>query len=191
MWIASALVFTYTIVVTAPKIINSSDSEVCASVNDSVKIYCTFNASTKDGATIVVWLKDHSVISGCDNETGPVQGVNNVIISILNLKNLTHHQGKYTCYCYYNQSIVMSNKPISSDHTTINVHTDCATGKVKTVKTSYFNNCTCVAIVHLILTENNIPWTVIIITGAVLALLIFLSVICAVIYVIRRSKNII
>ena len=40
-----------------------------------------------DGATIVVWLiiKDHSVIiiSGYDNETRPVEGVDNVIISKL------------------------------------------------------------------------------------------------------------
>ena len=119
---------------TTPKIINSSDSDVCAAINDSVKIYCSFNAATMDGATIVVWLKDHSVISGYDNETRPVQGKDNVIISILNLKNLTHHQGKYICYCYYNQSMVTSNKPISSEQATINVHTDCATGKSKKSK---------------------------------------------------------
>ena len=149
---ASELAFTYTAVLTTPKIINSSDSEVCASINDSVKIYCSFNASTMDGVTIVVWLKDHSVISGYDNETRPVQGKDNVIISSLNIVNLTDHQGKYTCYCYYNQNIVTSNKLFSSDQATVNVQTDCATGKGKKSKdkpllelymcsyiTSYFN----------------------------------------------------
>ena len=111
-----------------PKIINNSASEVCATLNDSVKIYCTFNASTIDGATIVVWLKDHTVINGYDNETNPVGGKDNVLSSVLYMKRFTHEdQGKYTCYCYYNQSIVTSNKSVTSDHATVNVHTDCAT----------------------------------------------------------------
>ena len=116
MRIASELVFTYTAVVTSPKIINSSDSEVCVPINDSVKIYCTFSASTMDGATIVVWLKDHLVISGYDNETRPVRGEDNIIISILNIKNFTHEDRReYTCYCYYNQSIVTSDELVTSD----------------------------------------------------------------------------
>ena len=111
---------------TTPKIINSSASEVCATLNENVKIYCTFNASTMDGATIVVWLKDHTVISGYNNETRPVE--DNGILSILNFESFTHEdQGKYTCYCYYNQSIVTSTKPVTSDQATVNVHTDCAT----------------------------------------------------------------
>ena len=32
-------------VFTTPKIVSSSDSEVCGSVNDSVKIHCSFNAA--------------------------------------------------------------------------------------------------------------------------------------------------
>ena len=51
---------------------------------------------------------------------------------------------------------------------------------------------TCVAVVHLILTDNDIPWTWVIVIsgGALLALSIVLSIIlAAVIYVIRRSKN--
>ena len=79
-----------------------------------------------DGATIVVWLKDQSVIRGYDNEIRPVEGEDNVIISILHIKKFTHKdQGEYTCYCYYNRSIVTSDKPVTSDQATINVHTDC------------------------------------------------------------------
>ena len=116
---------------TIPKIINSTASEVCATLNESIKIYYTFNASTVDGATIVVWLKDHSVISGYDNETRPVE--DNVMLSILNIESVTHEdQGEYTCYCYYNQNMVTSDNLVISDQATVNVHIDCASGKGKT-----------------------------------------------------------
>ena len=121
---------SYTAVFNTPKIINSSANEVCATLNDSVKIYCTFNASTIDGATIVVWLKDHTVISGYDNETRPVE--DNVILSILNFESFTREdQGEYSCYCYYNQNMVTSDNLVTSDQATVNVHIDCASGKGK------------------------------------------------------------
>ena len=72
----------------SPKIISSSSNEVCAIVNDSVSLHCTFNASTMEGATIVVWLKNQSEITGYDNETRPVQGEDNVLVSILNMKKI-------------------------------------------------------------------------------------------------------
>ena len=62
--------------------------------------------------------------------------------------------------------------------------------KVKKVRMSCFKNCIFVVILHLFLTENNIPWTLVIIISGALAFVIVLSVICTVIYVIRRrSKN--
>ena len=122
----------YTAVLTIPKIISSSGSEVCTTINDDVSVSCSFNASTLDGATIVVWLKDYSAISGYDNETRPVQGVDNVVISILHIKHLSYEdQGKYTCYCYYNRSMVTSDNLVTSDQATVMVHTDCASGKSK------------------------------------------------------------
>ena len=85
-----------------------------------------------DGATIVVWLKDHSVISGYDNETRPVEGEDNVMISILKIENFTHDdQGEYACYCYYNRSIVTFDELVTSDQATANIHTDCDSGKGK------------------------------------------------------------
>ena len=117
---------------TTPKIINSSDSEVYVTINDSVKMHCSFNASTLDKTTIVVWLKDQSVISGYDNETRPVEGEDNVIISILNIKNFSYKdQGEYACYCYYNRSIVKSHKLVNSDQATFNVHADFDNDKSK------------------------------------------------------------
>ena len=169
---------------TAPKIINSSASEVCATLNDSVKIYCTFNTSTIDGATIVVWLKDHTVINGYDNETNPVGGKDNVLSSVLYMKRFTHEgQGEYSCYCYYNQSIVTSTRPVTSDHATVNVHIDCSTtGKGEKVLLSQMYVC----MVHLTLTENRIPWTWMIIG---IVAVVALCVMCAVIYMGRRSKK--
>ena len=104
----------------------SSDIEVCAAENDNVSLHCSFNASTMDGATIVVWLKDNSVIKGYDNETRPVQGKNDELISTLHIRNFTRKdQGVYTCYCYYNESLVTSHKLVTSDEATVYVKANC------------------------------------------------------------------
>ena len=111
---------------TSPIIISSSSNKVCATVNDSVSLHCTFNTATMEGATIVVWLKGQSEITGYDIETRPVQGEDNVLVSILSIKKFRQKdQGEYTCYCYYNQSMVTSDKPVKSSNTTFNVQTNC------------------------------------------------------------------
>ena len=85
-----------------------------------------------EGATIVVWLKDQIEITGYDNETKPVEGEDNELISILRIKHFSHDdQGDYTCYCYYNKSIVTSHKTIASDRVTVHVYTDCSHSKGK------------------------------------------------------------
>ena len=130
-----------------PKVI-SSDSEVCVAENDSVSLHCTFNAATTDGTTVVVWLKDNSNISGYENDTGPVQGKNNELISILYIRNFTHEdQGAYTCYCYYNKSVVTSHEVVTSDEATVAVYakTNCPVKKDKSK---------CVSIIHIIATYH-------------------------------------
>ena len=85
-----------------------------------------------EGATIVVWLKDKIEITGHDNETKPVKGVDNELMSILNIKHFSHDdQGDYTCYCYYNKSIVTSHNIVTSDQATLHVYTDCSHSKGK------------------------------------------------------------
>ena len=117
---------------TTPKVINSSSSKDCTAKNYNVKLQCWFNASTMDGAVIVVWLKDHLVLSGYNNETKPVKGEDNLLIATLYMKSFTHEdQGNYTCHLHYNQSMVTSNKSITSAQATINVHSDCASEKGK------------------------------------------------------------
>ena len=90
--------YLYTGLLTMPnyKIINSSGSEVCAAINDNVSLHCTFNTSTMEGATIVVWLKDQLEITGYDNETKRVSGEDNVLLSTLYIKSFSHDdQGDY------------------------------------------------------------------------------------------------
>ena len=115
-----------------PKIINSSGNEVCIAINGNVSLHCTFNTFTMEGATIVVWLKDQSEITGYDNETKHVSGEDSVLLSTLYIKSFSHDdQGDYTCYCYYNKSIVTSNNTITSDQATVYVYTDCQDKKSK------------------------------------------------------------
>ena len=80
-----------------------------------------------EGATIVVWLKDQIEITGYDNETKPVEGEDNKLKSTIYIKSFSRDdQGDYTCYCYYNKSIVTSDKTVTSDQATVHVHTDCS-----------------------------------------------------------------
>ena len=124
--------YLYTGVLTIPKIINNLDNEVCAAINDNVSLHCTFNASTMEGATIVVWLKDQSEITGYDNETKRVPGEDNVLLSTLYIQGFSHDdQGDYTCYCYYDKSTVISDNTITSDRATVYVYTDCQDKKSK------------------------------------------------------------
>ena len=99
---------------------------MCVAINDNVSLHCTFNTATMEGATIVVWLKDQSEITGYDNETKGVPKEDNVLLSTLYIKSFSHDdQGNYTCYCYYNKSIVMSDNTITCDRATVYVYTDC------------------------------------------------------------------
>ena len=125
-------VFPCTAVLNTPKIISSSGDDICATINSSESVHCLFNAATMEGATIVVWLKDHSEISGYDNETRPIPGKDDEVMSILNIKKFSHEdQGRYTCYCYYNKSIVTSDKTVISDQAVAFVHPDCSANESK------------------------------------------------------------
>ena len=128
----TALFVIYTAVLNTPKILSSSAGDICTTINSSESLHCLFNAATMEDATIVVWLKDHSVISGYDNETRAVPGKDNEVMSILNIKKFSHEdQGRYTCYCYYNESLVKSDKQVTSDQAVAFVHPDCSTKESK------------------------------------------------------------
>ena len=117
----------YTAVFITPKIIGSSGSKIHTTITDSVSSYCSFNAAIMEGATIVMWLKDQLAINGYD--TSSVKGEDNQLRSILQIKTVNHEAlGIYTCYCYYNDSIVTFDKPIKSDKASIYlcVDKDCS-----------------------------------------------------------------
>ena len=70
----------------------------------------------------MVWLKDRSKLSGYENDTRPVEGEDNQLISILQISVSREALGTYTCYCYYNRSMVTSDKPVRSDEARITIH---------------------------------------------------------------------
>ena len=78
-----------------------------------------------EGVTSVVWLKGYSKLSGYDNETRNVEGKDNNIISILYITVSHETLGAYTCYCYYNNSMVKSRKTVTSNQATITLRTNC------------------------------------------------------------------
>ena len=119
-----------------------------------------------------------------ENETRPVEGMDNVLISILKIENFTHEdQGKYSCYCYYNQSMVTSDNLLPLIKLRLTYTQTVIVEKVW-MGCNYWR---CTNSSSLTLTGSNIPWTMIGIIGD--AVLVVFAVISTVIYVIRRSKN--
>ena len=120
-----SLFFLLTVVLIPPKVTSSSDSKVC-STTSNVTLYCSFTAAIMEGVTVIVWEKDGLKIDGYDNETEPVQGRDNELISTLHINNFSYEdQGEYTCHCFYNESLVRSHEPITSDQAKIYVEANC------------------------------------------------------------------
>ena len=120
----------------APKIIGISSSANCVGDdNTSVSLKCSLTAVTMEGVTIVVWLKDDLKIQNQDHyeiKSGPVHGKVNEIESTLTINSFTiEDQGTYTCYCYYNSSLIVSKPdiPITSNKKSITQRTDCGKRK--------------------------------------------------------------
>jgi len=82
-----------------------------------------------------MWLKDNSTIENQDSYkimTGPAHGKDNQIESTLMVYNFTNEdQGTFTCYCYYNTSLIMTNKRAIFDKKSVKLHTNCAIQKGK------------------------------------------------------------
>ena len=84
-------------------------------------LQCQFNASTLQGITVVVWKKNnielqnssHYIIAQSSNLE-----LEDLVISTLTI-NSSDYYGNYSCYCYYNSSLVQSTKPITSNEASI------------------------------------------------------------------------
>ena len=87
--------------------------------NDII-LQCQFNASTIPGVTVVVWKKNNVQLfnSSHYNIIQSSVAIEDQVVSTLNIINSNDDFfGTYTCYCYYNSSLVTraSSKPITSD----------------------------------------------------------------------------
>ena len=95
--------------------------DVTAKASQNVQFTCEFKAPTRAGVSIVVWLKDdfavihsssHYKISVNSSMTvGPVgENIDHFISTLSILSVNDEDEGKYTCYCYYNTTMVTSTK---------------------------------------------------------------------------------
>ena len=117
-------VFTHTAVFDQPKITDAPNKHIKTKLNDSISLQCQFRAPI--GVTIVVWLKDNLPVKNTQHyniitTTNP--GVDDLIVSNLNIATITSEdEGTYTCYCYYNRTMVTSSKTVVSNKMSTTVH---------------------------------------------------------------------
>ena len=112
---------TLVVVYDLPKV-TVGPKDVTAKLSQSVQFACEFKAPTRTDVSIVVWLKDdfyevksssHYNITVHLSVTVSAMGAqdNDHFVSTLNILNISDEdEGKYTCYCYYNTSLVTSTK---------------------------------------------------------------------------------
>ena len=112
---------TLVVVYDLPKV-TTGPKDVTAKPSQSVQFTCEFKAPTLTGVSIVVWLKDdfyeikpssHYNISVhypvMINAIGDQD--DDHFVSTLTILSITDDdEGKYTCYCYYNTTLVTSTK---------------------------------------------------------------------------------
>jgi len=109
-----------------PKVINSSSNYVLAKINQKATLQCQFRAPIE--VTVVVWLKDNLPVKNTQHYniiTATNPGVDDLIVSNLNINSITSKdEGIYSCYCYYNTTMVITSKRIISDRALFNVSVD-------------------------------------------------------------------
>ena len=99
-----------------PKVIAGSNNHINTKLNDTISLQCQFRAPFE--VTIVVWLKDNLPVKNTQHyniitTTNP--GVDDFIVSNLNINTITSEdEGTYTCYCYYNKTMVTTSKTVLS-----------------------------------------------------------------------------
>ncbi|XP_065884414.1 hemicentin-1-like isoform X2 [Dysidea avara] len=107
-----------------PKVTDGPKKHIKTKLNDSISLQCQFRAPIR--VTIVVWLKDNLPVKNTQHyniitTTNP--GVDDLIVSNLNINTITSEdEGTYTCYCYYNRTMVTSSKTVVSNKMSTTVH---------------------------------------------------------------------
>ena len=102
-----------------------------------IMLQCQFNASAIPGVTVGVWKRNdmqlfNASLYQISQESGP--GVEDQVISTLTINSSNNYYGTYTCYCYYNRSLVTSSKPITSDSNSLTLESE--------YKASYYRSFT-------------------------------------------------
>ena len=112
--------FLVTVAYEKPNILKDDNKHFKVKLNETVTFQCKIQAPTMDGVTIVVWLKNNWPIQDTEHykiNTTTNPGVEDLIISDLSINAFTgHDQGIYTCYCYYNRTMVTTSKPVLSNY---------------------------------------------------------------------------
>ena len=86
-----------------------------------IMLQCKFSASTLPEVTAVVWernniqLSNSSLYNIIQSSIGDDQVVSTLTI------NSSDYYGTYTCYCYYNHSLVTSSKPVMSNQNSLTI----------------------------------------------------------------------
>ena len=95
--------FIHTAVFNTPKVIAGPNKHIKTKLNDSISLQCQFRAPFE--VTIVVWLKDNL----------PVKNTQHYNIT-------SEDEGIYTCYCYYNRTVVTTSKYVVSNEMSTTLH---------------------------------------------------------------------
>lgn len=76
----------------------------------NAKFQCHFRASTIEYVTIIKWFKDEYIITNTTKYQviqRPDSQKDNVMFSVLNVLGVSKDdEGNYSCYCYYNETIL-------------------------------------------------------------------------------------
>ena len=93
-----------------------------------IMLQCQFNASTLKvhmyKVTVVAWKRNNIQLSN-SSLYDIIQGSSSedVVVSTLMI-NSTDYYGTYTCYCYYNNTLITSSKPIISNQNSLTLDPD-------------------------------------------------------------------
>ena len=90
---------------------------------NKIMLQCQFNASTLRvhtyEVTVVAWKRNNIQLSN-SSLYNIIQGSSSedVVVSTLMI-NSSDYYGTYTCYCYYNNSLITSSKHFTSDQSSL------------------------------------------------------------------------
>lgn len=108
-----------------PKVIKGPKN-VRTSTGETVNFTCNIEAPKNHGVSIIVWLKnDFEVTQSSKNTITTIVDptTRNLLTTTLTISSVTDEDnGKYTCYCYYNRSMVTSAQYVTSNQKSANLH---------------------------------------------------------------------